>query len=92
MILKFNGKAKSQLRELQGHARPHLVADDRLRLRFLESSNDRCHFFIPINAYMSAASRLYYSDFVHSFQVQRKIQNVRKLSKYYIELCIPIQY
>ena len=46
--------------------------DDSVRLKFCKST----------------VNRLYYSDLVHSFQVQRKIHNVQKLSKYYIEFCI----
>ena len=52
------------------------LSDDRVRLKFCEST----------------VNGLYYSDLVHSFQVQRKIQNVQKLSKHYIELCIPVLY
>ena len=49
------------------------LSDDRVRLKFCDST----------------VNGLYHSDLVHSFQVQRKIQNVQKLSKSYIELCIP---
>ena len=45
---------------------------------------------MPVNAYTSAGSRLYCSDFVHHFQVQRKMLNVWKVSKYYVELCMPV--
>ena len=69
----------------------HLITGDKGTAEFfLESSNDRSYLFIPINAYTSEASRLYYSDFVHSFQVQWKTKNVWKFSKHYIKLGMPL--